>query len=105
MVKFKLKSELDVYKALQKYGKLSDRSLSKKTGISPTTIQTIYKRIRKRKFFDVKACPDIPQFSEIPIAFLGFTGIHPVRLKHLKESDTFKNQMRIVTTQVENREE
>ena len=83
--KFKLESELELFKALQKYGKLSNDALSEKTGIPATTIQHIYNRIEKRKFYDVKAVPKLEEFSEVPMAFIGFPDVHPVRLKQLKE--------------------
>ena len=92
--KFKLKSELELFKALQKYGKLSNESLSKKTGISATTIQHIYNRIEKRNFYEIKAVPKLQNFLEIPMAFIGFSNIHPVRLRQLKEKSLEKEQIR-----------
>ena len=92
--KFKLKSELDLFKALQKYGKPSNEALSEKTGISPTTIQSIYNRIEERDFYDIKAVPKLKEFSEVPMAFIGFLDIHPVRLRQLKEKSLERKQFR-----------
>ena len=61
--KFKLKSELELFKALQKYGKLSNEALSKKTGISATTIQSIFRRIEDREFYHIRAVPKLEKFS------------------------------------------
>ncbi len=94
--KFKLQSELELFKALQIFGKLSNESLSKKTGISPTTIQSIYKRIKKRKFFNIKAVPKLEMFPELPLAVLGFTDIHPVKWKQLKEKSLENESIRIL---------
>ena len=91
--KFKLKSELELFKALQKHGKLSNEALSKKTGIHATTIQNIYNRISARGFYEIKAVPKLEMFSEIPMAFIGFPEVHPVRLKHLKEKYLPKEQI------------
>ena len=92
--KFKLESELELFKALQKYGKLSNKAISEKTGIPPTTIQSIFARIEERKFYDVKAVPKLEEFPEAPMAFIGFLNVHPVRLKQLKEKSIEREQFR-----------
>lgn len=92
--KFKLKSELELFKALQLFGKLSNEKLAKKIKIPPTTIQSIYNRLEKRKFYEIKAIPKLEQFTEIPMAFIGFSNLHPVKLKQLKEKSEGKEQIR-----------
>lgn len=92
--KFKLKSELELFKSLQLFGKLSNEKLAKKTKIPPTTIQSIYNRLEKRKFYEIKAVPKLEQFIEIPMAFIGFSNLHPVKLKQLKEKSEGKEQIR-----------
>lgn len=94
--KFHLKSELELFKALQKYGKLSNEILSKKTGIPATTIQSIYGRIEGRDFYSIKAIPKLEEFPEVPAAFIGFSDIHPVRLKQLQENYSKKEQVRVM---------
>lgn len=94
--KFKLKSELDLFKALQKYGKPSNEILSGKIGISATTIQSIYNRIKKRKFYSIKAIPKLEMFSEVPMAVIGFSGVHPIKLKQLKEKCSAMEQIRVM---------
>lgn len=82
--KFKLKSELEVYKRLQKDGKATTRMLAKKTGTSTTAVKSILKRMQRRNFYKVGAIPKLDMFSEIPIAFIGFPKVNPARLKKLK---------------------
>lgn len=94
--KFHLESELELFKALQKYGKLSNEILSKKTGIPATTIQSIYSRIEGRNFYSIKAIPKLEEFPEVPTAFIGFSDIHPVRLKQLQENYSKKEQVRVM---------
>ena len=91
--KFKLKSELELFKVLQKHGGLSTEILSEKTGMPATTIRSIQSRIEEREFYDIKAVPKLEMFSEIPMAFIGFPEVHPVRLKHLKEKYLPKEQI------------
>ena len=92
--KFKLKSELELFKALQKYGKLSNEILSKKTGIPATTIQSIYNRIEERDFYEIKAVPKLEEFPEVPVAFIGFSDVHPVKLRNLKDKYVSREQFR-----------
>ena len=91
--KFKLKSELELFKVLQKHGGLSTEILSEKTGMPATTIRSIQNRIAEREFYDIKAVPKLEMFSEVPMAFIGFPEVHPVRLKHLKEKYLPKEQI------------
>ena len=76
---------MDLFKALQLFGKLSNEKLSDKTGIAGTTIQSIHTRLENRKFYAIKAVPKLELFPELPMAFIGFSNVHPVRLKQLKE--------------------
>lgn len=92
--KFKLKSELELFKALQRFGKLSNDALSEKTGISATTIQSIFGRIEERDFYGIQAVPRLEEFSEVPMAFIGFSDVHPVRLRQLKEKSLSREQFR-----------
>lgn len=93
---FRLKSELEVFKALQKYGKLSNEALSGKTGIPATTIQKIYDRIGSRDFYEIKAVPKLEKFPEVPMALIGFSNVHPVKLRQLKEKYAKREQARAV---------
>ena len=94
--KFKLKSELELFKALQKYGKPSNEILSERIGIPATTIQSIYNRLKKRKFYSIKAVPKLEMFPELPLAVIGFSNVHPVRLKRLKEKSIAMEQIRMM---------
>ena len=91
--KFKLKSEVELFKALQKFGKLSNEALSEKTGMPAATIQKILKRMEERNFYDIRAAPKLGMFSEVPMAFIGFGDVHPVRLKQLKEKYLKREQI------------
>ena len=92
--KFQFQSELELFKALQKYGKHSNNALSEKTGIPATTIQSVSSRIEDRKFYRIQAVPDMGAFSEIPMAFLGFSDVHPVRLEQLIDKYRDTEQVR-----------
>ena len=83
--KFRVKAELALFEALQKDGRLSEDKISKETGISATTVHYALDRIRARNFFKVVAVPKLEQFPEIPIAIIGFSNVHPVKIKELKE--------------------
>ena len=91
-----MKSELEVFKALQLFGRLSSGKLSKKTGMSATTVQGICNRIESRGFYEVKAIPRLEHFSEIPMAFLGFSNVHPEKMKHLREKGLGGEQVRLL---------
>ena len=92
--KFKLKSELELFKALQRFGKKSNYTLSKKSGIFATTIQNVFKRINRRNFFHTGVIPKLSEFSEVPMAFIAFSDIHPVKLRQLKSKCQRKDQVR-----------
>lgn len=83
--KFKVKSELDVFKLLQKNGRLSSRELARKTGTSPTAIKSVSKRMEARDFYQIRAVPRLEKFPEVPMAFIAFPDVHPVKLRQLKE--------------------
>ena len=92
--KFQFQSELHLFKALQKYGKPSNLILAKRTGLSTTTIHHAYTRLADRKFYQIQAVPQLPLFPEIPMAFLGFLDVHPVRLRKLIDNYKDKAQVR-----------
>ncbi|MFC1714627.1 winged helix-turn-helix transcriptional regulator [Candidatus Poribacteria bacterium] len=83
--KFRVKAELALFEALQKDGRLSEEKISKKTGTSATTVHYALDRIRGRDFFKVMAVPKLEKFPEIPMAIIGFSNVHPVKIKELKE--------------------
>lgn len=91
--KFKVKAELALYEALQKDGRLSEDKIAKKTGISSTTVHYALDRIRGRDFFKVMAVPDLEKFSEIPMAIIGFSNVHPVKIKELREKYAKKSEV------------
>ena len=94
--KFKLKSELELFKALQLFGKLTLEKLSEKTGISGTTLHGIYQRLQKRKFYEIKAVPKLELFPEIPMAFIGFSDVHPTKLEKLRDEILKGEEFRII---------
>lgn len=83
--KFRVKAELALFETLQKDGRLSEEKISKETGISATTVHYALDRIRARNFFKVVAVPKLEQFSEIPMAIIGFSNVHPAKIEELKE--------------------
>ena len=81
---FKVKAELALYEALQRDGRLSEVKLAEETGISPTTVHYALDRIRSREIFKVQAVPVLEKFS-VPMAIIGFSNVHPVKIKELEE--------------------
>ena len=81
---FQMQSELDLFKALQKFGNVSNNDLAKKTGIPATTINNIKKRMQGREFYHIGILPDFMKFSVVPSAFLGFSNVDPERLRQLR---------------------
>ena len=73
--KFKVKSELDVFKLLQKNGRLSSREMARETETSPTAIKSISKSMETRDFYEIRAVPRLEKFPEVPMAFIGFPDI------------------------------
>ena len=96
--KFTAKTGVEVYKALQKYGKLSYEKLAEKTALPKTTIQYAYERLQKRDFFEVIAVPKLEKFPELPFAFIGFDDVHPIRLQKLKETYADTKEVRAFIT-------
>ena len=83
--KFKVKADLAIYKAIQRNGRLSEKAIGKAANISSTTVHYAVTRLRKREFFEIKAVPKLEKFSEIPSAIIGFSNVHPVKIKELEE--------------------
>lgn len=83
--KFRVKADLALFEALQKDGRLSEEGIATHTKISATTVHYALERIRERKFFEIKAVPRLEKFSEIPMAIIGFSNVHPVKIKQLAE--------------------
>jgi hypothetical protein len=81
--KFQMQSELELFKALQKFGNISNSNLADKTGISATTIHHIKKRMQGREFYHTGIQPDFMKFFEVPAAFVGFSKVDPKRLHKL----------------------
>ena len=82
-VKFRVKADLAVFEALQHDGKLSEEGLARETEISATTVHYSLDRMRKREFFDIRAVPRLERFGEVPVAVLGFSDVHPVKVEEL----------------------
>jgi DNA-binding Lrp family transcriptional regulator len=95
-IKFTSQSDIELFKALQKFGKLSHKKLAKKTRMPKTTVQYAYDRLQERKFYDIKALPRLDQFPELPIAFLSFTNLHPIKLRTLKNIYSKKEEVRVL---------
>ena len=96
--KFNSSSEIELFKALQRYGRLSHEKLAQKTGVPKSTIQYANKRIQKRGFFDIKAMPKLEDFPELPLALVSFNNLHPIRLKTLKKVYLKKEEVRVLFT-------
>ena len=84
MTKFKVKSDLSLFKAIQRNGRLSEIALAQQTNISATTVHYAMQRLKQRDFFHIKAVPRLDLFQEIPLAIIGFANVHPVKLQELK---------------------
>lgn len=92
--KFNSQTDIDLFKALQKFGKLSHKKLAKKINLPKTTVQYAYDRLKERKFYDIKAIPRLDRFPELPIAVLSFTDLHPIKLRTLKNTYNKKEEVR-----------
>ena len=84
-VKFKVKADLALFEAIQKNGRLSEEKIATKTNIPATTVHYAMKRIRQRDFFQIKAVPNMKKFQEIPLAVIGFSNVHPMKITKLTE--------------------
>lgn len=76
--KFRVKSELDLFRLLQNRGKLSDSAVAKHLGIGSTTANMAYQRLRERGFFDIHAVPRLDRFQETPMGLIAFADLSPV---------------------------
>ena len=85
MAKFKVKSDLSLFKAIQRNGRLSELALAQQTNISATTVHYAMQRLKQRDFFNIRAVPRLDMFQEIPLAIIGFANVHPMKLQELKE--------------------
>ncbi len=83
--KFRVKSDLALFQAIQQDGRLSEQSIASRTRISPTTVHYAMKRIRQRDFFEIKAVPRFERFQEIPMAVIGFADVHPLKVRKLRD--------------------
>ena len=82
--KFRVKADLALFQAIQKNGRLSEERIAKTTNIPSTTVHYAMKRIKKRDFFDIRAVPRLERFQEIPMAVIGFSNVHPLKIKELQ---------------------
>ena len=71
-VKFKVQSELALFDALQRHGKLPVNELSKHANLARTASYHGKNRLIKRGIFDFHAIPRLNRFSEVPMMLLGF---------------------------------
>jgi len=92
--KFATFSEIELFKALQKYGKLSQKKLAKKAGLPKTTIQYALERLQERDFLETKVNPKLQKFPELPLALISFSDLHPIKLRQLKKSYINKEEVR-----------
>lgn len=86
--RFKYQSELDLFKALQRFSKLPIGALSQYTDISPSTIRSILNRVDYADFCHIGMVPKLEKFPEIPMIFLGFLNVAPERLNTLRQNYT-----------------
>jgi len=84
-VKFKVKADLALFEAIQKDGRLSEERISQETSIPATTVHYAMERIKQRNFFEIKAVPILERFSEIPTAIIGFSSVHPAKIRELEQ--------------------
>ena len=86
--KFRVKADLALFQAIQQDGRLSEQSIAQMTDIPPTTVHYAMQRIRQRDFFQIKAVPRLEKFREIPMAVIGFSHVHPLRIHCLRDKYT-----------------
>jgi len=91
--KFKVKADLALFEAIQKDGRLSEERISQETCIPSTTVHYALERIRNRGFFDIKAVPRLERFQEIPLAVIGFTNVHPEKVRELSQNYAAKSEV------------
>jgi len=83
--KFRVRSDLALFEAIQKNGRLSEMRIAEITHISPTTVHYAMARIRERDFFRIRAVPCLEKFPDIPKAVMGFSNVHPLKVQGLRE--------------------
>ena len=83
--KFRVKADLALFQAIQQDGRLSEQSIAQMTDIPATTVHYAMQRIRQRDFFQIKAVPRLEKFREIPMAVIGFSHVHPLRMHCMKD--------------------
>ena len=93
--KFKVKSDLILFEMLQKFGKISNRKLSKVAKLPTSTIEYAYNRLKKRDFYDIKAIPRLDLFPEVPMTILGFPDIDSNKLRKLRKKYLKRKQVRL----------
>ena len=96
--KFTAPSDLTLFKALQKFGRISQTKLAKKTGLPKTTTQYAWERLAARPFYYLKAIPKLDQFPELPLALVSFADLHPIKLRKLKQAYPRKSEVRVFIT-------
>ena len=82
-VKFEVKADLVLFEVLQKEGRASEEKIAKQTHIPPTSVHRAKKRLTQRDFFRIQAIPMLERFGEIPMAIIGFSNVHPLKIKEL----------------------
>ncbi len=92
-VKFRVKADLALFEAIQKDGKLSEGRLAHETNIPSTTVHYAMERIKRRDFFQIKAVPRLEKFPEIPMAIIGFSSVHPAKVRRLEEEYAGKPEL------------
>ena len=74
-VKFKVQSELSLFDALQRHGRLPVDALSRHASLARTASYYGAKRLSERGLFDFRAMPRLSQFTEVPMLLLGFDNL------------------------------
>lgn len=92
-VKFRVKADLALFEAIEEDGKLSEGRLAYKTNIPPTTVHYAMERIRRRGFFQIRAVPKLERFPEIPMAIIGFSSVHPIKIQQLEDEYASKPEI------------
>ena len=92
--KFKVKADLALFETIQKDGRLSEEKIAQQVHISSTTVHYAMERIKRRGFFQIKAVPILEKFQEIPLAIIGFSNVHLMKVKKLK--DTYADKQEII---------
>lgn len=95
-LKFRTKSEFDLYRLLQKHGKLSDDIVSRRLRMGSTTANAAYRRLLTRGFFDIHAVPRLNHFREIPMGLIAFTDLSSAAASALVSEYTSDPFVRLV---------